>query len=341
MNRPRPATATRDPAASEVGRRRRTVIALGGNAIAPAGTGGTAEEQTRNIRRAMDLVADLIVDGREVVITHGNGPQVGNLLLKNELAADIVPPMPLDWCVAQTQATIGYQMIVALEHALEVRGDLSTVVPVISRIEVAEDDPAWASPTKPIGPWVTDGTEITRRERDHGQQFTHVEGRGWRRVVPSPEPVALLESMTVNLLLDAGAVVVANGGGGIPMVRRGANTLIGVEAVVDKDLAGALLAHALRADEFVILTDVDAVAVDWGTPRQRWLSDVTVGELRAHAAAGQFAPGSMGPKVEAALRFATQRGRPAAIGALDRAAAVVRGSSGTRVMPVGAGRSSP
>lgn len=330
MSRPRPATAARDPDGRGG---QRTVIALGGNAIAPAGTGGTAEEQTRNIRRAMDLIADLIVEGREVVITHGNGPQVGNLLLKNELAADVVPPMPLDWCVAQTQATIGYQMIVALEHALEVRGDLSTVVPVISRVEVAEDDPAWASPSKPIGPWVTDATEVKRRERDHDQRFVHVEGRGWRRVVPSPEPVALLESMTINLLLDAGAIVVANGGGGIPMVRRGANTLIGVEAVVDKDLAGALLARALRADELVILTDVEAVAVDWGTPHQRWLSEVTADELRGLAAAGQFARGSMGPKVEAALRFVTQQGRPAAIGALDDAPAVVRGATGTRVVP--------
>jgi carbamate kinase len=333
MSRPRPATGARDPAEGPEGRRHRTVVALGGNAIAPAGTGGTAEEQTRNIRRAMDLLADLIVEGREIVITHGNGPQVGNLLLKNELAADVVPPMPLDWCVAQTQATIGYQMIVALEHALEARGDLSTVVPVVSRIEVAEDDPAWRSPSKPIGPWMSDADEVARRERELGHHFVHVQGRGSRRVVPSPEPVALLESMTINLLLEAGAIVVANGGGGIPMVRRGANTLIGVEAVVDKDLAGALLARALRADAFVILTDVEAVAIDWGTPRQRWLSEVTVAELRAHAKDGQFARGSMGPKVEAVLRFVSHRGRPAAIGALDHALGVVRGTSGTRVVP--------
>lgn len=312
--------------------RPRTVVALGGNAIAPAGTGGTAEEQTRNIRRAMTLLADLIVEGREIVITHGNGPQVGNLLLKNELAKDIVPPMPLDWCVAQTQATIGYQMITALEHALEAHGDLSTVVPVISRIEVDPDDPAWSDPSKPIGPYITDRAEVERR-RAQGQDFVGLGARGWRRVVPSPQPQRLLESMTINLLLTAGAVVVANGGGGIPMVRTGENLLAGVEAVVDKDLAGALLARELGATGYVMLTDVQAVAVHFATPHQQWLSKVSAGELRALAAEGHFARGSMGPKVEAALRFVEHAGRPAAIGALDDVSGVVRGRSGTMIVP--------
>ena len=151
----------------DAAQRPRMVIALGGNAIAPSGTGGTAQEQTHNISRAMALVAQLIVDGNEVVITHGNGPQVGNLLLKNEIAKDVVPPMPLDWCVAQTQATIGYQMITALEHALEAHGDLSTVVPVISRIEVSADDPAWSDPTKPIGPHIADRAPVSVHQRLH------------------------------------------------------------------------------------------------------------------------------------------------------------------------------
>jgi carbamate kinase len=313
--------------------RRRTVLALGGNAIAPAGTGGTAEEQTRNIRRAMTLIAELIVDGREVVITHGNGPQVGNLLLKNELAKDVVPAMPLDWCVAQTQATIGYQMITALEHALEAHGDLSTVVPVISRVEVSADDPAWSDPSKPIGPYITDPAEVERRRAEGGQHFADMGGRGWRRVVPSPQPLRLLESMTINLLLDAGAVVVANGGGGIPMVRTDDNLLVGVEAVIDKDLAGALLARALGATGFVILTDVVGVAVDFDTPRQRWLSKVTAADLRTLAAEGQFGRGSMGPKVAAALAFVEHARMPAAIGALDDVLAVVRGEAGTLIMP--------
>ena len=312
--------------------RRRTVVALGGNAIAPAGTGGTAEEQTRNIRRAMALIAELIVDGREIVITHGNGPQVGNLLLKNELAKDVVPAMPLDWCVAQTQATIGYQMITALEHALEAHGDLSTVVPVISRVEVSADDPAWSDPSKPIGPYITDLAEVERRI-DGGQHFADMGDRGWRRVVPSPQPRRLLESMTINLLLDAGAVVVANGGGGIPMVRTDDNLLVGVEAVIDKDLAGALLARELGATGFVILTDVAGVAVDFGTARQRWLTKVTATELRSLAADGQFGRGSMGPKVAAALSFVGHAHMPAAIGALDDVLAVVRGEAGTLILP--------
>jgi carbamate kinase len=323
------------PSAGRPSDRRRTVVALGGNAIAPAGTGGTAEEQTRNIRRAMTLLAELIVDGREIVITHGNGPQVGNLLRKNEIAKDVVPPMPLDWCVAQTQATIGYQMITALEHALEAHGDLSTVVPVISRIEVSADDPAWSNPTKPVGPHITDAAEVERRRRDEGQHFVDLGARGWRRVVPSPRPVRLLESKTINLLLDAGAVVVANGGGGIPMVRTDDGLLVGVEAVVDKDLAGALLARQLRATGFVVLTDVDGVAIDFGTPGERWLSKVTAAELRAHAEDGQFAPGSMGPKVAAVLSFVEQAHMPAAIGSLDDVGGVVRGDAGTLVVPDG------
>jgi carbamate kinase len=273
------------------------------------------------------------VHGHEVVITHGNGPQVGNLLLKNDMARHVVPPVPLDWCVAQTQATIGYQMITALEHALEAHGDLSTVVPVISRVEVSADDPAWSDPSKPIGPYITDPAEVERRRTEDGQHFADMGHRGWRRVVPSPQPLRLLESMTINLLLDAGAVVVANGGGGIPMLRTDDNLLVGVEAVIDKDLAGALLARQLGATGFVILTDVAGIAVDFDTPRQRWLRKVTATELRALAAEGHFGRGSMGPKVAAALAFVEHARMPAAIGALDDVLAVVRGDAGTLIMP--------
>jgi carbamate kinase len=308
----------------------RLVVALGGNAIAPGGTGGTAEEQTYNIARTMKLVAQLIVDGYEVVITHGNGPQVGNLLLKNELAKHVVPAMPLDWCVAQTQATIGYQIITALERELEQLGDLSTVVPVISRVEVAHDDPAWHDPSKPIGPYLTDEAQIRERERE-GQQFVRDEERGWRRVVASPEPVRLLEPMTIDLLLRAGAVVVANGGGGIPMVRGRDGLLMGVEAVVDKDLSAALLARQLAADQLVILTDVPGVAVDFGRPTQRWLTSTTTTELRTLAAEGHFRRGSMGPKVDAVVRFVGRGDRIAVIAGLDDVVEAVRGEAGTQV----------
>jgi carbamate kinase len=318
--------------------RRRIVLALGGNALAPAGTGGTAEEQTRNISRTMALVAQLIVDGDEIVITHGNGPQVGNLLLKNELAKDVVPAMPLDWCVAQTQATIGYQIITALERELEAHGDLSTVVPVISRVQVADDDPAWDEPSKPIGPWITDEEQIREREQQ-GQQFLREDGPRWRRLVASPQPVRLLEPMTIDLLLRAGAVVVANGGGGIPMVRGPGGALVGVEAVVDKDLSAALLARQLAADQLVILTDVPGVAVDYGRPTQRWLDSVTASQLRTLAAEGQFTRGSMGPKVEAVLSFVGRSDRLATIAALDDVVGAVRGEAGTLVRSDWAARS--
>ena len=307
------------------------MLALGGNAIAPAGTGGTAQEQIASIGRAMRSVADLIAGGYEVVLTHGNGPQVGNLLLKNEIARDVVPPMPLDWCVAQTQATIGYVMITALERELTARNDYSTVVPVISRILVDAGDPAWDAPSKPIGPYV-DSEEARALAADRGHVYKPQGSRGWRRVVPSPDPVEILEPMTIELLLDAGAVVVANGGGGIPMVRDEDGTLHGVEAVVDKDLAGGLLAEAVQAEMYAMLTDVQAVAVGYGTPAQEWLGETTVENLRRYQGEGHFAAGSMGPKVEAACRFVESTGRPAIIAALDELADAVSGDCGTRVI---------
>jgi carbamate kinase len=309
------------------------VVALGGNAITPAGTGGTAEEQIANLSRAMPLIADLVAAGNDVILTHGNGPQVGNLLIKNELARQVVPAMPLDWCVAQTQATIGYVIITSLERELAARGNYKTVVPVISRVLVSRDDPAWQSPSKPIGPYVKDEAEVRRRMEETGQVWVQQGSRGWRRVVPSPEPVEILEPMTINLLLGEGAVVVANGGGGIPMVRDDDGALRGVEAVIDKDLAGARLAIETGAELFVILTDVDGVAVGYGTPEERWLGEVGVDELRALQREGHFAPGSMGPKVEAALRFVEATGHPAVIASLDNVGPAVRGEVGTRIVP--------
>ncbi len=293
---------------------RRVVVALGGHAIVPPGAAGTAEQQTATIGQAMVEVAALVAEGDDIVVCHGNGPQVGNLYTKNVLARDVVPAMPLHWCVAQTQATIGLAMLTALEAELAARGIVRPVVPVLSRVLVRADDPAWDAPTKPIG--VGDG----------------------RRLVPSPEPARSLELATVQLLVDAGAVVVANGGGGVPMVEDDDGRLVGVEAVVDKDLAAALLAVELGADHLVILTDVAGVAVDFGGPGERWLDRVEPDELRALAAAGAFGVGSMAPKVEAALRFVAATGHPATIGPLERAADALHGRCGTRVaVPGGSG----
>jgi carbamate kinase len=323
---------------------RRLVVALGGHAIVPPGAAGTADEQLATIRRAMVEVAGLIAEGTDVVVTHGNGPQVGNLLTKNVLARHVVPAMPLHWCVAQTQATIGLAMLTALEAELAAAGIDRPVVPVLSRVLVRTDDPAWRDPTKPVGRRLSaaeaaaamadDPTQVWRESLDAGRP-------GWQRVVPSPDPVRSLEVRTIRLLLDAGAVVIANGGGGVAMVDDGPGPLVGADAVVDKDLAAALLAVEVGADRLVILTDVDGVAVDHGGPHERWLATAGTAELRSLAARGTFGAGSMGPKVEAALRFVEATGHPAIIGPLDRAADALHGRCGTRVTaaaPVGVRR---
>jgi carbamate kinase len=324
--------ATHEPTAEDARVSERTVIALGGNAISPAGTAGTAAEQTTNLHRAMSQIAELVDEGyTDLVLTHGNGPQVGNVLIKNELARDVVPPVPLDWCVAQTQATIGFTISNTLGHELRRRGLDKPVVPVVSRVLVSRDDPGFAAPSKPIGPYVTDEDDVGRR-RAEGQQLVEVAGRGWRRVVASPQPLACVDRDAVELLLGDGAIVVANGGGGIPVVEDGDGPLQGIAAVIDKDLAGALLARELGAVTFAILTDVRGVAVGFGTPEERWLEEVTVAELRRYEQAGEFAAGSMGPKVAAARTFVEHGGGRAVIGALDDALEVLRGSAGTRVI---------
>jgi carbamate kinase len=321
------------------------VVALGGHAIVPHGAAGTAEQQVATIERAMGEVAALVSEGSDVVVTHGNGPQVGNLLTKNLLARHVVPAMPLHWCVAQTQATIGLAMLTALEAGLRAAGIGRPIVPVLSRVLVRRDDPAWREPTKPIGRFVTADEAAAAMADDPAQvwrETSTMDGAHWRRVVPSPEPIRSLEADTVRMLLDAGAVVIANGGGGVPMVEDDDGRLVGVDAVVDKDLAAALLAVELGADRLVILTDVEGVAVDFGGPRQRWLDGVGMVELRELAAKGTFGVGSMAPKVEAALRFVEATGHPATIGPLERSADVLHGRSGTRVTrsgaTVGAGR---
>lgn len=309
----------------------RVLLALGGNAMTASDGRARAEDQLAAIAVAMESAADLVAAGHELLITHGNGPQVGNLLVKNELAADVVPPMPLDWCGAQTQGTIGFMILDRLEASLAARGLTTPVTALVSRTLVAADDPAFTHPTKPIGRHV--GAEQARTMIAHGQTWEDRGARGWRRVVASPEPLEILEAATMRLLLEHGQVVVGSGGGGIPVVRDENGVLRGVEAVIDKDLSAALLAHALDADALVIATDVDHAAIDWGTPAQRDLTTVTVAQLRGHAADGQFASGSMGPKVEAVLRFA-QRGRGRGIiTSLGRITEALDGAAGTIVLP--------
>lgn len=306
----------------------RVLIALGGNAMTGPDGSATPAAQLAAVDLAMKRVADLIAQGVEVVLTHGNGPQVGNLLVKNELAAHVVPPVTLDWCGAQTQGTIGFMILNALEKHLADRQLRRRVAALITRTRVDPADPAFSKPTKPIGrflPYDEAKTYIAM-----GQHWVDMGERGWRRVVPSPEPLEILDAAAARALIAARYVLVVGGGGGIPVVRD-QDGLHGVEAVIDKDLAAALLARSLAADVLIIATDVDHVMTGFGTPDAAPVGKVSVAELRALAERERFASGSMGPKVEAALRFVEAGGRFAVITSLDRTAEAMSGRVGTIV----------
>jgi carbamate kinase len=275
----------------------------------------------------MESVAGLIAAGHEVVLTHGNGPQAGNLLVKNELAAAVVPPVSLDWCVAQTQATIGFTILGALERSLAAVDAPRPVAAIVTRTRVDEDDPGFARPSKPVGRYLP--YEQAKPLIDHGQLWEDRGEKGWRRIVASPEPVEVLETGTLMTLLDAGYVVVAAGGGGIPVVRDAQGGVRGVEAVIDKDLTAAVLARSVMADVLVIATDVDNAVVGYGTPGAEAVHTVTLEQMRGLAAAGHFASGSMGPKVEAAMRFVESGGRRSVITALEHIEKAITGSYGT------------
>jgi len=309
----------------------RVLVALGGNAMTAADGGASPEDQIAAAEVAMDAVADLVAEGTDVVLTHGNGPQVGNLLVKNELSAAVVPPVPLDWCGAQTQATLGFVLQDALEPALIRRGVRRPTAAVVTRTRVDPDDPGFSKPSKPIGRYLS--SDEAAALIGHGQEFEDRGDKGWRRVVPSPEPREILDAGAVGTLVDAGYVVVANGGGGIPVVRGADGRLRGVEAVIDKDLGAALLAQAVGADRLVIATDVEGAILGYGTTDAQPIAEVTVSVLRGYAAEGCFASGSMGPKVDAICRFVEQSGNLGVITSLSNIVSGVRGESGTVVVP--------
>ncbi|MEO6999157.1 MAG: carbamate kinase [Terracoccus sp.] len=305
----------------------RVVVALGGNAMIGPDGSATPKAQLSAIAVAMAPVADLVAAGHEVVLTHGNGPQVGNILVKNELAASVVPPVPLDWCGAQTQATIGFTMLDTLEPALSALGLATPVAAIVTRTLVNADDRGFTHPTKPIGRYLP--REQAQNLIEHGERWEDRGEHGWRRVVASPEPVEVLETHTLLTLLNAGYVVVAAGGGGIPVVRSANGDLHGVEAVIDKDLTAALLARAVAADVLVIATDVPNAVIHWSTPRAAPIGRVSLEQAQAYADEGQFASGSMGPKVEAAMRFVRTGGSRSVITSLDQIAAAIDGEVGT------------
>jgi len=305
----------------------RALIALGGNAMTGPGGSAAPDDQDRAVIVAMERVADLVAAGVDVVLTHGNGPQVGNLLVKNELAAHVVPPVPLDWCGAQTQGTIGFLILDALDAALAARGVQKRVAAVVTRTRVDGDDPGFRAPTKPIGRYLPQAEVAPLLE--HGQTWEDRGEKGWRRVVASPEPLEILDAPAIEALVHAGYVVVGAGGGGVPVVRDGDGRLHGVEAVIDKDLSAALLARAVGAEVLVIATDVDHVVLGFGTPEARPVERVDVGAMRDLQREHDFASGSMGPKVEAALRFVEAGGTRSVITSMENIEQAVNGRAGT------------
>lgn len=312
------------------------VAALGGNAIQRAHEKGAAAEQRANLRRAARHLAGSVEGGSRLVVTHGNGPQVGGLLIQQERASDEVPPLPLDVLVAMSEGWLGYLIAEALDRELEARGLPQRCAPVLTRTLVDPKDGAFARPTKPVGPHFTPAA-AKRLAKERGWTMREVApGRRsgtWRRVVPSPRPLALVDLPAVRALLAAGLVPVTVGGGGVPVARGPKGDLRGVEGVVDKDLASGLLAAELRADVFLILTDVENVASGYGTPDQASIERMSASEARQWAAEGQFPPGSMKTKVEGALLYLERGGKLAVISHLDAATKALAGKAGTWIVP--------
>ena len=308
--------------------RMRILVALGGNALLRPGQPVDAGVQRENVEAAASgLVA--IAAENELVVTHGNGPQVGLLALQSE-SCPAVPPYPLDVLGAESEGMVGHMLGLALRNAMPERD----VVTVLTEVVVSPDDPAFLKPSKPIGP-VYGEVEAKRLARERGWTVGR-DGDAYRRLVPSPEPNAVAELRSLRGLIESGALLICAGGGGIPVTLDGAGTMRGVEAVIDKDLTAALLARRLEVDLLLMLTDVEAVELDWGTERARPLGSTSPAELRRH----DFAAGSMGPKVEAACRFVEATGRRAAVGALADAERIVRGEAGTQVGPGDGGSTS-
>ena len=306
------------------------VIALGGNALFPDEGRGTVEEQEAIAQATCRQLLPILAAGHRVVITHGNGPQVGRVLLRNELLQDRIPPAPIDICVASTEGSMGYILQQALLNELR-RNDVDRyVVTMITQVVVDRDDPAFGRPTKPIGPFFEQQVaEAMAKER--GWEVRDDAGRGWRRVVPSPEPVKIIQTKMIQRLANVGHVVVALGGGGIPICRAENDDYEGVEAVVDKDLASALLAWQIKADAFIILTKVPHASLGFGGPDEEPLREVTPRELRRHIRDGHFAEGSMLPKMQAALNYLAGRRGRAIIARADDLAEALGGRAGTIV----------
>src|SRR5947209_728743 len=311
---------------------RTAVVAFGGNALVTDAQHDSIPQQYETVSRTAAHLVDLIEQGWRLVVSHGNGPQVGFILRRSEISQDEVTPVPVDYAVADTQGAIGYMFVKALTNELTRRGLTRPVVALVTQVVVERTDPAFQHPTKPIGSFLTEA-RARAMAKSHGWTIEEDAGRGWRRTVASPRPQKIVETETIRALLDSGAVVIAAGGGGIPVAFQSDGSLVGVEAVVDKDLASALLARDLGADMLLIPTAVPRVAIRFGTPEQRWLDTITVDEARAFIESGEFGAGSMEPKVAAVTDFvASTRGAVGIIGAAEEMRAILDGKAGTRIV---------
>jgi carbamate kinase len=304
------------------------VVAFGGNALLRPEDRGTQEEQIARAKQAARWLAEVVRHGYKLIVVHGNGPQVGNILVQAEEASTKIPPQSLDVCVAQTEGSIGFMLQQAIRNRLEAIGVGGEVVTVLTEVEVDPTDIAFKRPTKPIGPFFT-RYRAEALERDLGWTMREDSGRGWRHVVPSPRPLKILNMQTIAHMLDTASVVIAAGGGGIPVVKGRDGQWRGIEAVIDKDFASSLLAGELNADLFIVLTGVPKVAIDFNKPTQQYLSRMTIAEAEKHLADGQFPAGSMGPKIEASVQFVKKSGKEVLITDVEVLREALEGKDGT------------
>ena len=308
---------------------KKIVIALGGNALQEAGKPATAQAQLEVVEKTSEYIADIIEAGYNVVLAHGNGPQVGRIVIQNEYASSQTPAMPFDVCGAMSQGMIGYHMQQGLSKVLRKRGNNTCVATVVTQVVVDKNDTKFLAPSKPIGPFYSE-EEAKKLAAEKGYSMKEDAGRGWRRVVASPMPVEIIELDAVKCLVDNGFIAITVGGGGIPVIRDEAGDLVGTAAVIDKDLASEKLAEDLDCDVLVILTAVEQVCINYGKPDQKALSALGIDDARKYMAEGHFAPGSMLPKIEAAVKFVESRkGRKAIITSLDKAVEALAGNAGT------------
>ena len=310
---------------------RLTVVAFGGNALLRPEDRGTQEEQVARAKQAARWIAEVVRLGSQLIVVHGNGPQVGNILVQAEEASTKIPPQTLDVAVAQTEGSMGFLLQMAIRNRLESIGRSTEVATVLTEVEVDANDSAFKRPSKPIGPFFT-RYRAEALERDLGWTMREDAGRGWRHVVPSPRPLRILNVDTILHMLEAADVVIAAGGGGIPIVRGRDGLWRGVEAVIDKDFASSLLACEVKADFFIILTGVARVSLDFGKPSQREVERMTADEAERHLRDGQFPPGSMGPKIEAAIQFVRRCGKEVLITDIEHLRDAMEMRSGTRIV---------